>query len=70
MRVNAVSPGPTRTEGTAPMGDALDELAQGGPAGRPGLPEEIATAIAYLASEDSSFVHGAVLPVDGGRVAV
>ena len=52
------------------MGDALDELAQGGPAGRPGLPEEIATAIAYLASEDSSFVHGAVLPVDGGRVAV
>ena len=70
VRVNAVSPGPTRTEGTAPMGDALDELAQGGPAGRPGLPEEIATAIAYLASEDSSFVHGAVLPVDGGRVAV
>src|SRR5205807_1710397 len=69
VRVNAVSPGPTRTEGTAPMGDALDELAQGGPAGRPGLPEEIATAIAYLASEDSSFVHGAVLPVDGGRVA-
>lgn len=70
VRVNAVSPGPTRTEGTAPMGDALEKLAQAGPARRAGLPEEIATAITYLASEDSSFVHGAVLPVDGGRIAV
>src|SRR5206468_11717112 len=34
VRVNAVSPGPTRTEGTMPMGDALDLLAKGGPAGR------------------------------------
>jgi NAD(P)-dependent dehydrogenase (short-subunit alcohol dehydrogenase family) len=70
VRVNAVSPGPTRTEGTAPMGDALDQLASGGPAGRPGLPAEIAAAITYLASDAASFVHGAVLPVDGGRIAV
>jgi NAD(P)-dependent dehydrogenase (short-subunit alcohol dehydrogenase family) len=70
VRVNAVSPGPTRTEGTAPMGNALDELAKAGPAGRPGSPEEIAGAITYLASDRSSFVHGAVLPVDGGRTAV
>src|SRR6266446_6894088 len=70
VRVNAVSPGPTRTEGTAAMGEALDELAAGGPAGRPGSPEEIAEAIVFLATERSSFVHGAVLPVDGGRVAV
>jgi NAD(P)-dependent dehydrogenase (short-subunit alcohol dehydrogenase family) len=70
VRVNAVSPGPTRTEGTAPMGDALDQLARAGPAGRPALPEEIAAAITYLVGDDSSFVHGAVLPVDGGRVAV
>jgi NAD(P)-dependent dehydrogenase (short-subunit alcohol dehydrogenase family) len=70
VRVNAVSPGPTRTEGTAAMGEALDELAAGGPAGRPGSPEEIADAIVFLATGRSSFVHGAVLPVDGGRVAV
>jgi NAD(P)-dependent dehydrogenase (short-subunit alcohol dehydrogenase family) len=70
VRVNAVSPGPTRTEGTAPMGDALDNLAATTPAGRPGLPEEIASAVAYLASDDASFVHGALLPVDGGRIAV
>jgi NAD(P)-dependent dehydrogenase (short-subunit alcohol dehydrogenase family) len=70
VRVNAVSPGPTRTEGTAPMGDALDQLAAAAPHGRPGLPEEIASAVAYLASDDASFVYGAVLPVDGGRLAV
>ena len=39
VRVNAVSPGPTRTEGTIPMGEALDQLAAGAPAGRPGQPE-------------------------------
>jgi NAD(P)-dependent dehydrogenase (short-subunit alcohol dehydrogenase family) len=70
VRVNAVSPGPTRTEGTLPMGDALDQLAAAGPAGRPGRPEEIAAAITFLATEQASFIHGAVLPVDGGRLAV
>jgi NAD(P)-dependent dehydrogenase (short-subunit alcohol dehydrogenase family) len=70
VRVNAVSPGPTRTEGTAPMGDTLDQLAAGGPAGRPGQPEEIAAAITFLATDESSFIHGALLPVDGGRIAV
>jgi NAD(P)-dependent dehydrogenase (short-subunit alcohol dehydrogenase family) len=70
VRVNAVSPGPTRTEGTAEMSEALDQLASAAPAGRPGLPEEIASAVVYLASEEASFVHGVLLPVDGGRVAV
>jgi NAD(P)-dependent dehydrogenase (short-subunit alcohol dehydrogenase family) len=70
VRVNAVSPGPTRTEGTAAMGEALDQLAAAAPGGRPGLPEEIAAAITYLVSDAASFVQGAVLPVDGGRIAV
>jgi NAD(P)-dependent dehydrogenase (short-subunit alcohol dehydrogenase family) len=70
VRVNAVSPGPTRTEGTAAMGDDLKHLATAGPAGRPGRPDEIAAAIAFLASSQASFVHGALLPVDGGRIAV
>jgi NAD(P)-dependent dehydrogenase (short-subunit alcohol dehydrogenase family) len=69
VRVNAVSPGPTRTEGTEPMGDRLDQLASLAPAGRPAAPEEIASAIVYLAGEGASFVHGAVLDVDGGRNA-
>lgn len=70
VRVNAVSPGPTRTEGTASMGGALDQLAAGGPAGRPGQPGEIAAAITFLATDQASFIHGALLPVDGGRIAV
>ncbi|RIX28663.1 SDR family oxidoreductase [Amnibacterium setariae] len=70
VRVNAVSPGPTRTEGTAVMGDDLAALAAQGPAGRPGTAEEIADAIVFLAAGPSSFIHGAVLPVDGGRLAV
>jgi len=70
VRVNAVGVGPTRTEGTAPMGENLDALAAQAPAGRPASPEEIAAAIVYLASDAASFVHGVVLPVDGGRTAV
>jgi NAD(P)-dependent dehydrogenase (short-subunit alcohol dehydrogenase family) len=69
VRVNAVSPGPTRTEGTEPMGSQLDQLASLAPAGRPAVPEEIASAISYLAGDEASFVHGAVLDVDGGRNA-
>ena len=70
VRVNVVSPGPTRTEGTAEMGDALQQLAAQAPAGRPAAPEEIAEAIVFLASDRASFVQGAILPVDGGRTAV
>ena len=70
VRVNAVSPGPTRTEGTAVMGEALDQLAATTPHGKPGQPEDIAHAITYLASDDAAFVHGAIVPVDGGRTAV
>jgi NAD(P)-dependent dehydrogenase (short-subunit alcohol dehydrogenase family) len=70
VRVNAVSPGPTRTEGTAAMGDALDQLAAAGPAGRPGTAPEIAEAIVFLTTDAASFIHGAILPADGGRIAV
>ena len=70
VRVNAVSPGPTRTEGTDAMGEGLEQLAAQGPAGRPATADEIAEAIVFLATDRSSFVFGAKLAVDGGRTAV
>ncbi|MEY9965697.1 NAD(P)-dependent dehydrogenase (short-subunit alcohol dehydrogenase family) [Streptacidiphilus sp. MAP12-16] len=70
VRVNAVSPGPTLTEGTSGMAEAIDALAAQAPAQRPGTAQEVADAIVFLATDRSSFVHGAVLPVDGGRIAV
>jgi len=70
VRVNAVSPGPTRTDGTVAMGDALDQMAAAAPARRVASPEEIANTIVFLTTDAASFIQGAVLPVDGGRAAV
>jgi NAD(P)-dependent dehydrogenase (short-subunit alcohol dehydrogenase family) len=70
VRVNAVAPGPTRTPGTDVMGDAVDALAATLPLGRPADAEEIARAIVFLASDEATYVNGAILAVDGGRTAV
>jgi NAD(P)-dependent dehydrogenase (short-subunit alcohol dehydrogenase family) len=70
VRVNAVSPGPTRTEGTDAMGEGLERLAAEAPAGRPATADEIAEAIVFLATDRSSFIQGAKLAVDGGRTAI
>jgi NAD(P)-dependent dehydrogenase (short-subunit alcohol dehydrogenase family) len=70
VRVNAVSPGPTRTEGTDAMGEDLERLAAEAPARRPATADEIAEAIVFLATDRASFIHGAKLAVDGGRTAV
>src|SRR5216683_3115309 len=70
VRVNAVSPGPTRTEGTEAMGEALEQLAAQAPAGRPATADEIAEAIVFLATDRAGFIHGAKLAVDGGRTAI
>jgi NAD(P)-dependent dehydrogenase (short-subunit alcohol dehydrogenase family) len=51
------------------FGDMPDQFAVLAPAGRVAEPEEIAAAIAYLASDDASFIHGVTIPVDGGRTA-
>ncbi|MFV8243067.1 SDR family NAD(P)-dependent oxidoreductase [Mycolicibacterium peregrinum] len=72
VRINAVAPGPTLTEGTtAQYGtDRLAALAAQAPARRVADPTEIARTIGFLVSEDASFIHGAVLPADGGRTAI
>jgi NAD(P)-dependent dehydrogenase (short-subunit alcohol dehydrogenase family) len=71
VRVNAVSPGTTRTETVVDiMGEALDQLGAQSPLGYVAQPEQIADAIAWLVSDEASYVSGALLNVDGGRTAV
>jgi NAD(P)-dependent dehydrogenase (short-subunit alcohol dehydrogenase family) len=65
IRVNVVEPGPTAT-GIHPPG-RLERLTKMVPMARPGTPEEIAKAVLFLLSEQSSFTTGAVLRVAGGR---
>ncbi len=70
VRVNAVSPGPTTTPGTDGMGDGFAAIVSTIPLGRAAEPNEIAETIVFLASGRASYVNGAILHVDGGRVAV
>ncbi len=69
IRVNAVAPGPIETEihAKAGMADRLAQMAPTVPLGRAGTADEVARAILFLLSEESSYITGAVLPVGGGR---
>ena len=73
VRVNVVGPGPVAT----PMSQAsIDDPTKGAwlreriPLGRPALAEEIAAVCAFLTSDDSSYMSGAYVPVDGGWLAL
>ena len=77
IRVNAVSPGATDTPGmrdllaSSEVGEKRKKMiADGVPLARFGTPDEIAKAVVFLASEDSSYVTGAELFVDGGAAQV
>ena len=71
IRVNVVSPGPTETSMTAAASKEVRETLIGLiPLGRMGQPDEIAAAICFLASGESSFIAGAELCVDGGMTQV
>jgi 3-oxoacyl-[acyl-carrier protein] reductase len=69
VRVNAVAPGFTLTEMVRQMPQkALDNMVAHTPLGRMGAPEDIANAYLFLASDEASFITGAILRVDGGIV--
>jgi len=69
VRVNAISPGVVFEKVPGEVHRAEAHM-NGTPAGRMGRPREIAHAAVYLAGDESAFVHGIVLDVDGGRTAV
>ncbi|WP_419730448.1 SDR family NAD(P)-dependent oxidoreductase [Lichenicola sp.] len=70
VRVNAVAPGTITTAGLAKMSDAyVADIKTRHPMARLGSPAEVAYAILFLASDDASFITGAILPVDGGYLA-
>ena len=70
VRVNSVSPGPTRTPGSEALGEYLQQLAAQAPLGFVANPEDIAAAIAFLVSDEARFITGTVLNVNGGRTIV
>jgi NAD(P)-dependent dehydrogenase (short-subunit alcohol dehydrogenase family) len=78
IRVNAVMPGAIASAMTADLvlgdADAVDQvtdvLKEGAVNARPGLPEDLAAAVSYLASEDAVFVTGHTLVVDGGYTTI
>jgi NAD(P)-dependent dehydrogenase (short-subunit alcohol dehydrogenase family) len=77
IRVNVISPGPTNTPGLHKLGkdeaqreELLAHLVTIIPLGRLGDPDEVAKAAAFLASDESSFVNGIELFVDGGQAQI
>ena len=73
-RVNAVNPGPILTEGThrqaasegRSIKEMVDVLKSNLVIDRMGTPEDVAAAVAFLVSDDASFITGAAVTVDGG----
>jgi NAD(P)-dependent dehydrogenase (short-subunit alcohol dehydrogenase family) len=69
VRFNLIAPGTIRTRVWDTQPGALERLTRLYPLGRVGQPEDIAAAVAFLASDDAAWISGVVLPVDGGLLA-
>jgi NAD(P)-dependent dehydrogenase (short-subunit alcohol dehydrogenase family) len=70
IRVNAVAPGPILTDNLARAGEeAQRQAASAMPIRRVGLPDEVARVVVWLCSDGASYVTGATIPIDGGKLA-
>jgi NAD(P)-dependent dehydrogenase (short-subunit alcohol dehydrogenase family) len=70
IRVNAVAPGPIRTERISQLSEEVREpIVRAVPLGRIGQPEEVGALAAWLCSDQAGFITGATIPIDGGRLS-
>jgi NAD(P)-dependent dehydrogenase (short-subunit alcohol dehydrogenase family) len=69
IRVNAVAPGPIASKRLALTDEQREQMVSAIPLRRVGLPEEIAAAVVWLCSDQASFITGATIPIDGGKLS-
>lgn len=71
IRINAIAPGTNKTPMVQAFPEeAIQEMANSVPMGRLGQPEEVADVVAFLLSDQASYIHGAVISIDGGSSAL
>lgn len=71
IRINAIAPGTNETPMVkAYPQEVIDALAQQVPMGRLGQPHEVADVVCFLLGDESSYIHGAVISIDGGASAI
>ncbi|WP_409272804.1 SDR family NAD(P)-dependent oxidoreductase [Neobacillus sp. SCS-31] len=71
IRINAIAPGTNETPMVKAFpAEAIKAMAEAVPMGRLGQPHEVADVVAFLLSDESSYIHGAVISIDGGAAAL
>ncbi|NLY79880.1 MAG: SDR family oxidoreductase [Lysinibacillus sp.] len=71
IRINAIAPGTNETPMVKAFpSEAIQAMAEAVPMGRLGQPHEVANVVAFLLSDDASYIHGAVISIDGGAAAL